>query len=274
MPTCDSDAAAQDDVLVEPARALALGAVEGASDAALEVAGELVEEEPPQRSGVARVAGEERALDRLRQVDEREDRPVEVREMRLERLALFCGERLDGIAHRGRASVAPAPAASPNPQVSTTYLVEGSNPRVSTRYLVEGWSVQLDELLERPAVEEGHRRGLLGSQRGLLEHVARRAPLGRVVALEALRQRVERERRGLADLLRRQRPQRVGLPDRDVEVVLVVRLLGADDLARLAERGDRQLLHLVAQLQPGRGAGVDLPVRIGAVVVAVPAEHG
>ena len=54
--------------------------------------GELVEEEPAQRPLVARVAGEERALDRLRQVDEPEHRPVEVREVRREPLALLVGE--------------------------------------------------------------------------------------------------------------------------------------------------------------------------------------
>ena len=43
---------------------------------------ELVEEQPAQRLGRPRVAREQRALHRLRQIDQREDRPVEVREVR------------------------------------------------------------------------------------------------------------------------------------------------------------------------------------------------
>ena len=64
--------------------------------------GELVEEQPPQRSLVARVAREQRALDRLGQVDEREDGLVEVREVRLEAGALGGAEGLDGVLHGGR----------------------------------------------------------------------------------------------------------------------------------------------------------------------------
>jgi hypothetical protein len=61
--------------------------------------GELVEEQAPQRALVARVAREQRALDRLRQSDEGEDRPVEVRHVRREALALGGGERLDRVLH-------------------------------------------------------------------------------------------------------------------------------------------------------------------------------
>ena len=50
--------------------------------------GELVEEQPAQRALVARVAREQRALDRLRQPDEPEDRLVEVREVRGEARSL------------------------------------------------------------------------------------------------------------------------------------------------------------------------------------------
>ena len=64
-----------------------------------DVARELVEVEPPQRALVARVAGEQRALDRLRQAHEREDGPVEVREMGGEAGSLLLAERLDRILH-------------------------------------------------------------------------------------------------------------------------------------------------------------------------------
>ena len=92
-------AVAEEDPLVEAGGALALLAVERPRDAALEVAGELVEEQPPQRALVARVAGEQRALHRLRQVDEREDGPVEVREVGLEGGALLVREGLDRVVH-------------------------------------------------------------------------------------------------------------------------------------------------------------------------------
>ena len=42
---------------------------------------ELVQEQPPQRPGIARVAREHRGLDRLREIHEREHRPVHVREV-------------------------------------------------------------------------------------------------------------------------------------------------------------------------------------------------
>ena len=72
-------AVADEDPLVELARALALVASKGG--AVRQRVGELVEEQPPQRALIARVAGEQRALDRLGQVDQREDRPVEVGEV-------------------------------------------------------------------------------------------------------------------------------------------------------------------------------------------------
>ena len=75
-------AVADEDALVEARGALALDAVERPL-AVRHVAGELLEEQPPQRPRVARVAREQRALDGLRQVDEAEDGPVEVGEMRL-----------------------------------------------------------------------------------------------------------------------------------------------------------------------------------------------
>ena len=62
---------------------------------------ELVEEQSPQRLRGARVAGEHRTFDRFGQVDQGEDRPIEVREVRCERRPLAGGE---GPRSRGRAS--------------------------------------------------------------------------------------------------------------------------------------------------------------------------
>src|SRR6266436_153420 len=55
---------------------------------------ELVEEEPAQRLGRARVAREERALDDLGEVDQREDGTIEVREVRGERGPFVGAERV------------------------------------------------------------------------------------------------------------------------------------------------------------------------------------
>src|SRR5215210_3855243 len=92
---------AEEDALVERRRALALDAARRASRPALEVARELIEEQPAERAAVARVAREESALDGLREVDEREDRSVEVREVGPKRGALLVGEGLDRGAHGG-----------------------------------------------------------------------------------------------------------------------------------------------------------------------------
>jgi hypothetical protein len=112
-------AIAQEDVLVEPAGALALGAVVRAGGSPFHVLCELVEEQPPQRPRVAGVAGEQGALDGLRQVDEAEYGQVEVGEMRLERGSLGGGELFDRVLH-GPASLAPGAAmprlAPPHPR--------------------------------------------------------------------------------------------------------------------------------------------------------------
>ena len=68
--------------------------VDGRVAGDVEVVDELVEEEPPQALRRARVAGEERPADDLRQVDEREHRTVEVRDVVAEHLALVGGEGL------------------------------------------------------------------------------------------------------------------------------------------------------------------------------------
>ena len=91
-------AVADEHPLVEPRRPLALDAVEGTM-ALGHVGGELLEEQPPHRARVARVAGEHRPLHRLGQVDQAEDRPVEVGEVGTQDRLLLGGERLDRIAH-------------------------------------------------------------------------------------------------------------------------------------------------------------------------------
>ena len=94
-------AVAEEDPPVEPGGAIALLAVECPRDAGLEVAGELVEEQPPQRALVARVAREQRPLHRLRQVHQGEHRPVEVGEVGRQSGALLVREGLDGVFHEG-----------------------------------------------------------------------------------------------------------------------------------------------------------------------------
>ena len=96
-------AVADEDALVEARGALALDPVERPL-AGRHVAGELLEEQPAQRPRVARVAGEQRPLDRLGEVDEAEDGPVEVGEVGLEQGALGGGEGLDRVVARGRSA--------------------------------------------------------------------------------------------------------------------------------------------------------------------------
>ncbi len=89
-------AVADEDPLVELRGALALGAVEGTAPLG-SVGRELVEVEPPQRALVAGVAGEQRALDGLGQIRQREHRPVEVAEVRFESDPLRLGEGFDRV---------------------------------------------------------------------------------------------------------------------------------------------------------------------------------
>ena len=67
----------------------------------VEVADELVEEQPPQALGRAAVAGEQRALDDLGQVDEGEDRAVEVREVAPQHVGFVGGELLRDVGGHG-----------------------------------------------------------------------------------------------------------------------------------------------------------------------------
>ncbi len=99
-------AVADEDPLVEVGGAAALVALPGRGGRrGAQRVGELVEEEAPQRALVARVAGEERALHRLRQADQREHGLIEVRDVRREQRALVGGEGFDRVEH-GRGSLA------------------------------------------------------------------------------------------------------------------------------------------------------------------------
>jgi hypothetical protein len=109
-------AVAEEDALVELRGAAALGAFPH-----VPLRGglrELVEEQAPQRALVARVAREEGALDRLREVDQREDRTIEVRDVGREAGALGFGEGLDRVLQGTRDASArlgghPTPALAP-----------------------------------------------------------------------------------------------------------------------------------------------------------------
>ena len=69
----------------------------------VEIADELVEEEPPEALGAAAVPGEQRALHDLGKVDQREDRPVQVREVPPEHVPFFRCELLGDVgSHRRR----------------------------------------------------------------------------------------------------------------------------------------------------------------------------
>ena len=75
--------------------------VDGVVAADVEIADELVEEQPAQALRAAAVAGEQRALDHLGQVDEREDGPVEIGEVAPQRVGLG-GRELLGDVDRHR----------------------------------------------------------------------------------------------------------------------------------------------------------------------------
>ena len=66
---------AEEHTLIELRRALPLGPVEGAA-AGLDIPRELLQVETAEGSGIARVPGEQRSLDRFGEIDEREDRTV------------------------------------------------------------------------------------------------------------------------------------------------------------------------------------------------------
>ena len=90
--------------LLGPAKAH--GGVDGRVAADVEVADELVEEEAAQALGRSGVAGEQRALHDLGQVDEREDRAVEVGEVSPKDVRLV-GSELLGDVHGHRVRLRP-----------------------------------------------------------------------------------------------------------------------------------------------------------------------
>ena len=76
----------------------------------VEVADELVEEQPTERLRAAAVASEQRALDDLGQVHEGEHRAVEVREIPAQYVALFRGEGFGDVHSHGATSYGGVPA--------------------------------------------------------------------------------------------------------------------------------------------------------------------
>jgi hypothetical protein len=94
-------AVAHEHPLVKAGGALALDAVERPAGRWY-LGRELLEEQATERPRIPRVAREHRALDGLRQVDEAEDGPVEVREVGAEEILLLGGERLDRVTQGGR----------------------------------------------------------------------------------------------------------------------------------------------------------------------------
>ena len=82
---------------------------------------ELVEEQPAQRFLRARVAGEQRAFDDLGQVDDREDRPVDVGEVALENGPFLGRELLDDVRVGHGASLSHGGGTPPCRQTSSRF---------------------------------------------------------------------------------------------------------------------------------------------------------
>ena len=90
----------EEDAFVEVFGALqADGRVDGEVTGEVEIADELVEEEAAQALVGTRVAREERAFHDLGEIRQREDRAVEVREVRPETIRIAVGERLRRVVH-------------------------------------------------------------------------------------------------------------------------------------------------------------------------------
>src|ERR671910_1469859 len=123
-------AIADEHALVETGGALSLLSLEGAP-ALRDIGGELVEEEPSQRPGVAGVAREHRPLHRFGEVDEREHGPLEVREVRGKERSLLVGEGLGRVAH-GSPILASGPARSIPPAWDSAYPAGGGGAAINS----------------------------------------------------------------------------------------------------------------------------------------------
>ena len=86
------------------------GGVDRVVAADVEIADELVEEQPPQALRAAAVAGEQRALHHLGQVDEGENRPVEIGEVPPQDVGLVGGELLGDVDRHERPSYGRGPS--------------------------------------------------------------------------------------------------------------------------------------------------------------------
>ena len=95
----------------------------------VELADELVEEEPAQALGRSRVAGEERPLDHLGQVDQGEDRLVEIGDVAPEDDLLVRGEALFGVGEHARVTIEPGCVSSGG----------WAGPRTRAGAMVPGW---------------------------------------------------------------------------------------------------------------------------------------
>ena len=81
------------------------GGIDGGIARDVELPDELVEEEPAQALGRAGVAGEERSLDDLRQVDQGKDRLVQVGDVAPEHGFLVGREPLFGVREHARVTI-------------------------------------------------------------------------------------------------------------------------------------------------------------------------
>src|SRR5712691_8420169 len=113
----------EEDALVQLFRACEPdGRVDGEIAGEIEIADELVEEQAAQALVGTRVAREQRALHNFRQIDEREDRLVEVREIRPQSSRFVLGEPLRRVQHgRRTVPVVPRTAEDLRAQIRSRY---------------------------------------------------------------------------------------------------------------------------------------------------------
>ena len=129
----------------------------------VEIADELVDEQPAQALRAAAVAGEQGALDDLRQVDEGEHRPVEIGEVTAQHVGFLGGELLGDVgSHSGRSYGATLRSAARTVTVRHRRLTSTSMPQDDLAQLVAGF-------------EAGQRRLVVGERRRP-RRCARRGP--------------------------------------------------------------------------------------------------